>query len=71
MTIKITDRQQQVLDFIANYVAEYGSSPTLVEIGEHFKFSRNAAMCHIVFLQKKGALSVRPGVSRGIKLAAA
>lgn len=71
MTTKITSRQQEVLNFIAAYVAEYGSSPTRIEIAKHFSFTPTAAQCHLQWLAKKGAISIRPGIARGIKILAA
>lgn len=67
---KLTVRQQQVLDFIQQTLEEQGSPPTRVEIARFFGFSSaNAAEAHLRALAQKGALTLEPGASRGIRLA--
>ena len=53
----ITDRQQEVLDFISGFSKENGYPPTVREIGEHFSISLRAVQDHISALQKKGYLA--------------
>ncbi|MDK9373395.1 LexA family transcriptional regulator [Lelliottia sp. V106_10] len=66
----LTDRQRQVLAFVRQYLADFGIAPTNKEIASGMGFkSANAAQVHLRALQKKGYLSVRPNVSRGITLA--
>ncbi|KAA0894216.1 transcriptional repressor LexA [Oryzomonas rubra] len=67
--IQLTDRQQEVLDFIISYQAEHGSSPTLREISAGIGTAGTApAMVHLKALVKKGYLQHRKGSSRGIVL---
>ena len=54
---QITERQQEVLDFISNFTKENNYPPTVREIGEHFSISLRAVQDHIAALQKKGYLS--------------
>lgn len=69
MSIALTDRQQSVLDYIKGFIAERGFPPTRAEIAKHFQFrSPNAAEDHLRLLAAKGAVSITPGVSRGIKV---
>lgn len=64
-----TKRQRQVLDLIRRHVAERGYPPTIAEIAAHFGMrSPNAAAQHLRLLQRKGALEISPGISRGIRL---
>jgi len=66
----LTRRQQQILDFIADAIAE-GYPPTLAEIARHFGFnSPNAAVDHLKALARKGAIELIEGASRGIRLTA-
>lgn len=53
----ITERQQEVLDFISSFTKENNYPPTVREIGEHFSISLRAVQDHIAALQKKGYLS--------------
>lgn len=54
---QITDRQQEVLDFISAFTKSNNYPPTVREIGEHFGISLRAVQDHIAALQKKGFLS--------------
>ena len=65
----LTSRQQQILGMIASYIEKRGFPPTRAEICEALGFkSPNAAEEHLKALVKKGAISMVPGASRGIKL---
>lgn len=65
----LTDRQQAILDFLAAYLAREGMPPTLAEIAREFGFRQaRSAQAHLQALEAKGALSLRPGKSRGIRL---
>jgi repressor LexA len=67
--MKLTARQQQVLDFIITAVSEAGLPPTRVEIARHFGFrSINAAEQHLRALARKGVIDLMAGTSRGIRL---
>ncbi|GAA5159133.1 transcriptional repressor LexA [Viridibacterium curvum] len=69
---KLTERQQQILDFIREVQEANGAPPTRLEICAAFGFaSPNAAEAHLKALAKKGALSLEAGSSRGIRLAEA
>lgn len=67
--LKLTKRQQEVLELIRQNVDETGYPPTRVEIAHKLGFkSANAAEDHIKALAKKGAIEIVPGASRGIRL---
>jgi len=69
MTILLTRRQQQVLDFISRSIDRRGYPPTLREIGNHFGIkSTNGVNDHLKALEKKGALSRRFMKSRALSL---
>jgi repressor LexA len=53
---ELTDRQKQVLSFIANYIKKNSYPPTIREIADHFKISVKGAHDHITALRKKGHL---------------
>ena len=50
----LTDRQKEVLEFIARFTEENGYPPTVREIGENFGISLRAVQDHIAACQKKG-----------------
>jgi repressor LexA len=65
----LTNRQQQVLDFIVRHMEKTGMPPTRVEIASSMGFrSANAAEDHLKALARKGAISLSPGTSRGIRV---
>lgn len=67
--IKLTARQQEVLDLIKNAIAKTGFPPTRAEIAEELGFrSPNAAEEHLKALARKGAIEMMPGASRGIRI---
>jgi len=67
--IKLTPRQDQVLDCIRNYIIDTGYPPTRAEIAKELGFkSPNAAEEHIKALARKGAIEIIPGASRGIRI---
>lgn len=67
--IKLTERQQEVLQLIRDYIEETGYPPTRAEIAEELGFrSANAAEEHLRALSRKGAIEMVPGASRGIRL---
>jgi len=65
----ITDRQQQVLDFVISYLDEQGCPPTLREISDYIGVRGTAtATLHLEALQRKGYLRRREGSPRNISL---
>jgi len=67
--MKLTHRQQQILDLIRRHSEETGSPPTRAEIAAAFGFrSANAAEEHLRALARKGAIELLKGTSRGIRL---
>ena len=67
--IKLTARQQQILDLIRDAIDNTGFPPTRAEIATELGFkSANAAEEHLQALARKGAIEISPGTSRGIRL---
>ena len=67
--IKLTARQQQILDLIREAIENTGFPPTRAEIANELGFkSANAAEEHLQALARKGAIEISPGTSRGIRL---
>lgn len=67
--LTITDRQQQVLDFITLYVDSHGCPPTLREISHHIGTKGTAtAIVHLDALERKGYINRREGSSRSISI---
>lgn len=67
--IKLTARQQEVLDLIKKAIVTTGFPPTRAEIAEQLGFrSPNAAEEHLKALARKGAIEMMPGASRGIRI---
>lgn len=70
--MRLTIRQQEILDYIRESLARRGAPPTRAEIVERFGFkSPNAAEDHLRALAKRGAIELLGGgTSRGIRLLA-
>lgn len=67
--IKLTKRQQQVLDIVKRSMRDKGMPPTRAEIADVLGFkSANAAEEHLKALAKKGAIEILAGTSRGIRI---
>ncbi len=65
----LTHRQSEILDFIRDYIVERSMPPTIDEIREAMGVrSANGIRDHLRALEKKGALELVSGVSRGIRL---
>lgn len=67
--IKLTARQEQILNLIRDAIENTGFPPTRAEIATELGFrSANAAEEHLQALARKGAIDISPGTSRGIRL---
>ncbi len=67
--LKLTERQEQILNLIRNWIDKTGIPPTRAEIAAELGFrSANAAEEHLQALARKGAIEISPGTSRGIRL---
>jgi repressor LexA len=67
--IELTARQGQILQMIQDFIEDSGLPPTRAEIAEALGFrSVNAAVEHLKALERKGAVELIPGASRGIRL---
>jgi len=69
MTKELTDRQQEVLDILTNYVEEYGIAPSHVELAELIGVkSSKAAADHLKALERKNVIEIYPDKPRGIRI---
>jgi len=65
----LTDRQSEILQLIRDLTEVSGYPPTRAEIAERMGFrSVNAAEQHLRALEKKGAIDIEAGASRGIRV---
>ena len=68
-TGELTERQQDVFDFIRECITSDGLPPTRAEIARALSFkSPNAAEQHVKALVDKGVLEWVPGASRGLRI---
>lgn len=69
MSLELTRRQQEILNFIRDRIAADGMPPTRAEIAAAFGFaSPNAAESHLRALAQKGVIRLESGSARGIRL---
>lgn len=65
----ITRRQKAVLDYIKDFLAERGYSPTLEEIADHFQMaSLNGVYKHLKNLEERGFIRRLSNQARSIEL---
>lgn len=65
----LTQRQQDVFEFIRDKIKNRGYGPTVREIGENFDISSpNGVMCHLKALEKKGLIVRTANKSRAIEI---
>lgn len=65
----LTKRQKQLLDYLNNYIAEFGYAPTLQEIGSFFGLSSLATIHkHLKNLESKGLIRRRWNHSRALEV---
>jgi len=65
--LPLTDRQEQVLQFVTSYIDNSGYPPSQREIAEHLGISNPGVMKHLEALEKKGFIK-RDSNSRSIAL---
>lgn len=53
---EITERQNEILVFIKDFIQQKNYSPSIREIAVHFQISAPAVQCHKLALKKKGYL---------------
>ena len=66
--MELTERQRQILRFIADYKARHGASPTLREIAQHLKIYIRGVQYHLDRLERAGYLTRVRKRSRAIEL---
>jgi len=72
MSLQLTTRQSNILDFIRDRLEHAGQAPTLEEIGQAMGLANvSAVLKHVRSLEAKGRLQIEPNRSRGIRLVTA
>ena len=72
MSLQLTSRQSNILDFIRARLEQGGHAPTLEEIGQAMGLPNvSAVLKHVRSLEAKGRLVIEPNRSRGIRLVTA
>jgi repressor LexA len=67
MKVHLTERQQEILDYLKNQQRRTGVMPSTREIQHYFRFaSQTAAMSHLRALERKGAITRLPGKARAV-----
>jgi repressor LexA len=65
---ELTERQREVLSFIAEYINSHTYPPTIREIAENFFISVKGAHDHVTALKKKGCIKQGDKRSRTMKI---
>ncbi len=64
----LTEKQQDILDFVADFTRREGMAPTIFEISERFNIKSATAFAHVRALQRKGYVN-RSSKARSLTLA--
>ncbi len=64
----LTDKQEQIFDFIKGAIRESGFPPTVREIGDRFGITPKGAYDHLKAIEKKGFIRCGQNKSRAIEL---
>ena len=67
----LTEKQQAILDFINDYIAEHQYPPSVREIGKHFKIYPATVQDHISAIERKGFLQKKRFQSRTLSVSRA
>jgi repressor LexA len=66
---ELTEKQEEVLEFITKFIAGQGFSPSVRDITKHFKLaSPNSAKKYLTILEDKGFINRKPNCSRAIEV---
>ena len=65
---KLTDRQSQILTFVARHCRSRGYAPSTREIGREFGIAATAVLGHLKALETRGGIGRAPKVARGIQI---
>lgn len=65
---KLTKKQQELYDFIKNYINNYGYSPTIREIANVFQKSTGTIHPLLKRIREKGYITFEEKKSRTIKI---
>lgn len=69
MAKELTQRQEEVLEALKDYIEEYGIAPSHVELAELIGVkSSKAAADHLKALERKNVIEIYPDKPRGIRL---
>ncbi|MDR2490305.1 MAG: transcriptional repressor LexA [Spirochaetaceae bacterium] len=65
---ELTERQDNVLTFISEFIAKKSYPPTIREIANHFKISVKAAYDYVIVLKKKECIEMENKSPRTLKV---
>ena len=68
MRKKLTKRQQEILDYIKNYIQTASYPPTVREIGGAFEISEKGAYDHLRAIERKGYIKRTAKKNRAIEV---
>jgi repressor LexA len=67
--LPLTKRQREILDYLNEFIQQYGYAPSLEEIGRHFSLSSLATVHkHLTNLEEKGSIKRTWNRSRSVEL---
>lgn len=64
----LTQRQEEVLEFITHFIEHHRYAPTYRELGDHFQVTLNGIRGHLMALQRKGYVEWQPHCARTLRV---
>ncbi len=64
----LTPKQKQIYEYVKKYIKKHDYSPSLEEIGKHFRLAKSTIHQHIEALIEKGYLNKSENQARSIEI---
>lgn len=64
----LTEKQEEIIDYIKRFIESEGYPPSIAEIGDHFKITAASSYNHLLAIKKKGYVDWETGRARTLRL---
>jgi SOS-response transcriptional repressor LexA len=68
MSLSLTPRQRELLDYLCQYQDQHGIAPTFRDMAAHLKCSVSGVYNLLAILERKGFIIRAKGINRGINI---
>lgn len=64
----LTERQREIMDYIKEYYAEYGTTPTQGKIAKEFDIAQATIAKHLASIERRGWIQRARGLKNGMTI---